>query len=71
MMVRHCSNVCLRAYVPPSVPAAWTTRSILSNALVAGANPSGSDASATTWRAPISSAAARSGAARRAASTTS
>ena len=33
--------------------------------LIAEANPSGSDASATRWRAPISWAAARSGASRR------
>src|SRR5215208_1395981 len=61
IVARHWSKVCLRAYVPPSVPAACTTRSIVSAASTAGANFSGSLASATTYRAPISSAAERNG----------
>src|SRR5690349_6634258 len=45
---RHCSNVCLRAYVPPSTPEACTRRSMSPVASTAGANFSGSLASATT-----------------------
>ncbi len=48
MVARHWSKVCLRAYVPPRIPDACTRRSISPAASTAGANFSGSVASATT-----------------------
>src|SRR5689334_385268 len=47
IVARHWSNVCLRAHVPPRMPDACTTRSIVPAAATAGANASGSLASAT------------------------
>ena len=48
IVARHWSKVCLRAYVPPRMPDAWTSRSMSPAASTAGANFSGSLASATT-----------------------
>src|SRR6476469_4911092 len=54
IVARHCPNFFLLAYGPPRTPDAWTSRSTSPAASTAGVNLSGSLASATTYRAPVS-----------------
>ena len=65
------SSDSFRTKVPSMTPAAWTTRSTAPASATTAANCSGTALSAATHRAPIASAASRSGSERRAVSTTS